>query len=100
MEKRAAPAAVKVLAALPLLVAAAGSPADAQNLPIVVTDASDTLHDTGCAFNGAPPCTLRDALTFANARPGKDTINFSIGSGPQTIALKSPPVVSFGVRSM
>ncbi len=76
--------AVAVLAAL------AGSIASAQNLPLTVTEGSDVLHSPGCATTGAPPCSLRDALTFANLRPGRDTIRFAIGSGPQTIALASP----------
>jgi hypothetical protein len=44
------------------------------------------------------PGSLRQALLDANAAPGLDTINFSIGSGAQTIALSSPlPAVTDSV---
>ena len=60
---------------------------------ILVNDAGDTLHDA-CALTGASPCTLRDAITFANAHAGLDGIGF-----PDTIAgtihLNSPlPVIT------
>lgn len=35
-------------------------------------------------------CTLRAAIQQSNVTPGKDTITFSIGSGPQTITPLSP----------
>ena len=57
---------------------------------IAVTESADALHASGCAGNGAPPCSLRDAITFANSRPGADTIAFGIGTGPVTIRLVSP----------
>jgi len=91
----------RLLAALILL----GGPAVlAENLALVVTEDSDEFHSPGCATTGAPPCSLRDALTFANSRPGRDTIRFAIGSGPRTISLKSPlppitdPVVLDGTK--
>src|SRR5262249_37111481 len=40
--------------------------------------------DTNDGFCNAD-CSLREAITAANATPGKDTIAFSIGSGVQTI---------------
>jgi len=40
--------------------------------------------DTNDGFCDAD-CSLREAITAANNTPGKDTIAFSIGSGPQTI---------------
>ena len=55
-----------------------------------MTEAGDALHQPGCATTGAPPCTLRDAITFANARPGADTIAFAVGTGAVTIAPSSP----------
>src|SRR5262245_57987709 len=57
---------------------------------IVVTDSSDTLHAEGCASTGTGTCSLRDAITFANANSGADEIDFDIpGSGVQTITLLS-----------
>ncbi len=49
---------------------------------IVVDDAGDTLHSPGCADDGVTsPCTLRDAITYANSNAGADTITFNIPSG-------------------
>jgi len=48
--------------------------APARAVDIVVNDTSDTLHTTGCAVTGAGTCSLRDAITFANANPGQDSI--------------------------
>jgi hypothetical protein len=56
---------------------------------IVVNDVSDTLHGAGCAATGTGLCSLRDAITFANANAGADAITFGIGSGVQSIALTS-----------
>ncbi len=39
-----------------------------------VDDPGDDLHTSGCAVTGLSPCTLRDAITWANALPGTDTI--------------------------
>src|SRR5262245_58831081 len=53
---------------------------------VVVNDASDTLHSSGCAAFGTGTCTLRDAITFANANAGADVVQFDIaGTGVQTI---------------
>jgi hypothetical protein len=67
---------------------------------VVVDDATDTLHNPGCATTGASPCTLRDAITFTNTH-GVD-IHFAIaGGGVHTIALTSPlPAVAFAVTSI
>ena len=41
------------------------------------------------------PGSLRDAITMANTMTGPTTIDFAIGSGPQTIAILSPlPLVN------
>ncbi len=49
-----------------------------------------TVTNTNNSGNGS----LRKAISDANANPGFDTINFAIGSGPQTIApLGSLPVI-------
>ncbi|MBI5946552.1 MAG: right-handed parallel beta-helix repeat-containing protein [Chloroflexi bacterium] len=54
---------------------------------IVVNDTGDNLHDPGCATTGTGTCTLRDAITFANANTGHDTISFNLpGSGVRTIS--------------
>lgn len=52
---------------------------------IVVNDNGDALHNPGCAVTGKGVCTFRDAITFANANPGIDTIGFAIGTGLATI---------------
>ncbi len=57
---------------------------------IVVNDSSDALHDAGCASLGTGTCTLRDAITFANANSGADEVHFDIaGDGVHTITLDS-----------
>jgi len=57
---------------------------------IVVNDSSDTLHVLGCAATGTGTCSLRDGITFANANPGPDEIDFAIsGAGVHTITLGS-----------
>ena len=61
-----------------------------QAATIVVNDVSDTLHDSGCAATGTGTCTLRDAITFSNAKAGKDEIDFNIaGAGVQRIDLQA-----------
>jgi hypothetical protein len=47
------------------------------------------INDTPANSTYIPPGSLRDAITRVNAdtNPGIDTINFAIGSGPQTIKL-------------
>src|SRR5512147_2297687 len=93
-------AGARALAALVLLCAAGAASA----ATVTVTEGGDTLHRAGCASNGAAPCSLRDAIAFANARPGLDTIVFAVGSGPVTIRLSSPlppitdPVVLDGTK--
>jgi hypothetical protein len=52
---------------------------------IVVNDSGDAVHSPGCATTGLGTCSLRDAILFANANPGTDTISFSIGTGLKTI---------------
>jgi K319-like protein len=62
---------------------------------IVVNDSRDLLHSPGCATSGLGLCTLRDALTFANANPGPDSVQFNVtGAGLHTIVLSSalPPL--------
>jgi hypothetical protein len=89
--------------ALATLFAIAGARA-AAGAAITVTEDSDALHASGCAARGTPSCSLRDAITFANSRPGADTVVFAIGTGPVTIRLSSPlpaitdPLVLDGAR--
>ena len=47
---------------------------------ITITDGGDALHDTGCAATGTGVCTLRDAITFANANPLMDYLDLSVSS--------------------
>jgi len=55
---------------------------------VTVNDSGDSTN--ACAASGTGTCTLRDALTFANANAGS-TIAFSIpGTGVHTIAPATP----------
>jgi len=54
--------------------------------PAFLSGAIFTVTNT----NDSGPGSLRQAILDANATPGADTINFSIGSGPQTISPTSP----------
>jgi len=56
---------------------------------IVVNDTSDTLHGQ-CATTGTGVCSLRDAITFANANPGLDAIHFGFPAGRHVIQPLSP----------
>jgi hypothetical protein len=55
---------------------------------VTLTAPEATFTVTTAADSG--PGSLRDAITQANSTPGADAINFSIGSGLQTINLLSP----------
>ena len=50
----------------------------AEAATILVNDSGDSLHASpgGCALTGTGVCTLRDAITFANANAGQDNILF------------------------
>ena len=79
---------VLVVAVVSLALLRGGPPRDvsAAAATIVVNDAGDTLHDPGCATTGTGTCSMRDAISFANANSGHDTISFNIpGSGVHTI---------------
>ncbi len=72
-------------------------------LAIPMSAATVTVNDSGdstnaCATTGAGTCTLRDAITFANANAGT-TIAFDIpGSSVHTIVPGSPlPAITRGV---
>src|SRR5262245_61533531 len=64
------------LGAFPLTTTHAG-----RSLPgnLVVNDLSDTLHSPGCATKGTGKCSLRDAITYANASSDENSITFSKG---------------------
>jgi hypothetical protein len=53
------------------------------------TEAADANPGDGLCRTSAGTCSLQAAIEEANAVSGRDTINFSIGSGPQTI-MQSP----------
>src|SRR5438552_1669745 len=61
-----------------------------------VTPTTYTVNDIGDAGNGSGNSgDLRYCITQANSNGGPDTINFSLGSGTQTINLDSPlPTIS------
>lgn len=52
-------------------------------------DTPDAAAGDGLCSTSNGHCTLRAAIQEANALPGLDTIAFAIGSGPQSISLKS-----------
>ncbi len=56
-------------------------------------DGFDSNTADGICNDGAGHCTLRAALMQANDTPGADTINFQIGTGPQTITPASLLIV-------
>ena len=76
-----------VVGIVTLLVASLGLPPvqPVRAASIVVNDPADTTG--GCAASGSGSCTLRDAITYANATPGADTITFSVSG---TILLGAP----------
>ncbi|MDP8911071.1 MAG: hypothetical protein M3M94_03280, partial [Actinomycetota bacterium] len=77
---------VSVAAALVLLFGAATSLAN--TVVYVVNTTSDSALDPGCT---AADCTLREAISDANASPTADRIEFNIGSGgAKTITPTSP----------
>jgi CSLREA domain-containing protein len=60
----------------------------APNATIVVTSSGDDR--THCESEGVGPCTLRDAITYANCNPGTDRIHFNIpGEGPHVLSVGS-----------
>jgi CSLREA domain-containing protein len=52
-------------------------------------DASDSNAGDGVCATSGNVCSLRAAIQEANALSGTDTIEFAIGSGPQTISVDS-----------
>ena len=56
---------------------------------IVVNDAGDALHNGPgqCAVTGIGVCTLRDAMTFANAAAGADIVPVGGGMGWDGVSL-------------
>lgn len=67
---------------------------------IAVDDAADTAANGGCEVTGdSNSCTLREAITLANAQAGNDVIRFAIpGDGPHVISLSSNlPVITGGL---
>jgi hypothetical protein len=78
------------------LVIAAGISTTAVAATVTVTDSGDSTN--ACATTGAGTCTLRDAITYANANSAT-TIAFDIpGSSVHTIIPGSPlPAITKGV---
>ncbi len=81
---------------LVVIILAQASPAQSSSTTFTVDSTSDagdfSSGDGVCDTNdsaGDGPCTLRAAIQEANATTDVDTIEFSIGSGSQTIALLS-----------
>src|SRR4051812_13619951 len=63
------------------------APAGAQSNPSIVVDKTADTSGGACTV-AADDCTLRDAITKANADAGLDTINFTIpGAGVHKITL-------------
>lgn len=66
----------------------------AQAATVEVTEVGDESN-AGCVSSGTAPCTLRDAIMYANATEAVDTIAFNIqGDGGHTIVLANslPPI--------
>jgi Right handed beta helix region len=66
---------------------------------ITVNDGGDVLHNPGCAATARGTCTLRDAITFANATPDLDVI--VVGGGltirpTSSLPAITDPVMLFG----
>ena len=75
---------VAALAVCAAAFAAAGSLAPAGRASVVFT--VNSIADPGIGVCDAAECTLREAITAANAAAGADTIAFDIaGAGPHTI---------------
>ena len=72
------------LAALAAIVVALFGAHTAQAADFSVTVTHDDFEDC------LPICTLRGAITRANAAPGADRIVFNVGTGAQTLNLNSP----------
>jgi hypothetical protein len=66
-----------------LCLAIALSSEAARAATIVVNDESSVFHGDGdgCGVSGTGLCSLVDAIVFANANPGNDSIRFNIGGG-------------------
>src|SRR5262249_34753776 len=56
------------------------------------TDTNDTDPGDGVCHDSADDCSLRAAIQEANALPGADTINFSIGGGGIKIISPTTPL--------
>ena len=84
-------AARRPLRLLALALLSQGCIAKAQAWTVVVDSAADASGP--CASTGLGPCTLRDAITYANAnrnKGGDNRIEFNIGAGgEQTIVTQS-----------
>jgi hypothetical protein len=54
---------------------------------VVVNDTSGAYHDPGCGTSGTGLCSIVDAIAFANAHDGADTIHFNLpGAGVVDVA--------------
>src|SRR6185503_17933314 len=79
---------ILVLSLLPLVPAAVTFTVNS------TADTSDASPGDGVCDAGGGVCTLRAAIEEANALAGADTIQFAVGSGPQTITFGSSlPVI-------
>jgi hypothetical protein len=78
------------------LVIAAGIPTAAAAATVTVTDSGDSAN--ACATTGVGTCTLRDAITYADANSGT-VIHFGIsGAGVHTISPATPlPTITKGM---
>ena len=69
----------------------------ARGADVTVDSLADELHVSGCAATGQSPCSLRDAITWSNANPGRDRIvlrTLPTYNAPESYRLRSalPPV--------
>ena len=89
-------ALVAVVAVMLVVVGPAGTAFGATFTVNSTGDGADASTADGMCADAGGQCTLRAAIQQANASAGKDTIGFSIGSGPKTITPGSELPAVFG----
>ena len=87
--RRVAPLTVRLLLLLTLCLAAlpfTAHVAGATAFAVSVTTLSDT-NNGACASTGVPPCSLREAIQFANGKNDGDTVTITLPAGTYNLTL-------------
>lgn len=63
----------------------------AASVTVIVDSPADVMHNPGCATNGTSPCSLRDAITYANVSANVGTA-ISINAGTYNLTAGMLPV--------